>query len=59
MKKDLFGFDKQGTNYQKYRPKYSKTILEKSIQSLTNKNRYLDIAVGTGQILFQLFHHFK
>lgn len=52
MKKDLFGFETQGTKYDEFRPKYPKNFLLKALEKVKNKNRYLDIATGTGQILF-------
>ena len=52
MKKDLFEFDTQGVKYDLYRPKYPSDMLKKMILRIKNKNRYLDIATGTGQILF-------
>ena len=52
MKKDLFGFETQGTKYEQFRPKYPLNFLTKSLNRIPIKNRYLDIATGTGQILF-------
>ena len=52
MKKDLFGFKTQGPKYDQFRPKYPKHFLLDPLKRLKNKNRYLDIAVGTGQVLF-------
>lgn len=54
MKKDLFGYANQGVNYDIYRPTYSPQLLSKALAKLKAKNKYLDIATGTGQILFQL-----
>ena len=52
MKKDLFGFENQGKKYDQFRPKYPSSLLKKAVEKTKNKNRYLDIATGTGQILF-------
>ena len=52
MKKDLFGFENQGKKYDLYRPRYPKNILQRSLANLKGHSRYLDIATGTGQILF-------
>jgi ubiquinone/menaquinone biosynthesis C-methylase UbiE len=58
MKKDLFGYQTQGINYDIYRPKYPTSMLNKLITQLKGKKRYLDVATGTGQILFQIYHNF-
>ena len=42
-----------------YRPKYPQHLLSKCLSRLKNRNRYLDIATGTGQLLFQLSPHFN
>lgn len=52
MKKDLFGYETQGKKYDIYRPKYPTSILSNLIQKVKGKHRYLDVATGTGQILF-------
>ena len=52
MQKDLFRYKTQGINYDIYRPKYPTSMLNKAITQLKGKTRYLDIATGTGQILF-------
>ena len=49
---DIFGFTTQGINYDKFRPRYPKQLISKCLNTLKNKNRYLDIATGTGQLLF-------
>jgi ubiquinone/menaquinone biosynthesis C-methylase UbiE len=59
MQKDLFGFQTQGINYELYRPKYPTSMLNKVIGQIKGKNRYLDIATGTGQILFQMCNNFE
>ena len=58
MKKDLFGFENQGIKYDLYRPRYPSNLLNKAVKNLKNHSRYLDIATGTGQILFELYKHF-
>jgi ubiquinone/menaquinone biosynthesis C-methylase UbiE len=52
MKKDLFGYENQGKKYDLYRPQYPKTLLEALIKRIKHRNRYIDVATGTGQILF-------
>lgn len=59
MQKDLFGFQTQGINYELYRPTYPTSMLNKVIGQIKGKNRYLDIATGTGQILFQMCNNFE
>lgn len=59
MKKDLFGFETQGKKYDIYRPKYPPQLLKQLIEKTKGRNRYLDVATGTGQILFEIFQHFK
>lgn len=52
MKQDLFGYKNQGVNYDTYRPKYPPQMLSNLLSKTKNKNRYLDVATGTGQIFF-------
>ena len=54
MKKDLFGFKNQGAKYDAFRPRYPKHHLQHAISKLKRKSKYLDIATGTGQILFEI-----
>ncbi len=56
---DIFGFTTQGINYDKFRPRYPKKLISKCLNSLKSKNRYLDVATGTGQLLFQFAPSFK
>lgn len=55
---DIFGFSNQGINYDKFRPRYPQAFIQKCLNSVKNKNRYLDIATGTGQLLFAFAPHF-
>ena len=55
---DIFGFKTQGINYDKFRPKYPPVFIERYLKVLKHKNRYLDIATGTGQLLFAFAPHF-
>jgi len=55
---DIFGFKNQGINYDKFRPTYPPKFLTHYITTLKHKNRYLDIATGTGQLLFAIAPHF-
>lgn len=59
MKKDLFGFETQGVKYDTYRPRYPAQFLQKTLHKTKGRNRYLDIATGTGQILFELHKNFQ
>ena len=54
MDKDLFGFKTQGKLYDAYRPQYPKEQLQATLKRVSRKHKYLDIATGTGQILFEL-----
>lgn len=49
---DIFGFKTQGANYDKFRPRYPKSLIEKALTTTKNKGKYLDIATGTGYLLF-------
>lgn len=55
---DAFGFKTQGVNYDKFRPRYPSSFIDRCLSSLKHKNRYLDVATGTGQLLFALSPHF-
>jgi methylase of polypeptide subunit release factors len=59
IKKDLFGFVTQGLNYELFRPKYPGALLGECLRGLKMKNNYLDVATGTGQVLFKLCGEFK
>ena len=58
-KKDLWSFENQGQNYEDYRPKYPEPFITKLIELSKGKKTYLDIATGTGQLLFQLYPYFS
>ncbi len=51
---DTFGFDNQGKNYGKFRPKYPESLYIQTVNSLDSKVKYLDVAMGTGQLLFNI-----
>lgn len=55
---DIFGFTTQGINYDKFRPRYPISFIQKCLTLVKHKNRYLDIATGTGQLLFAFAPHF-
>ena len=59
MKKDLFGFKSQGVHYDAFRPRYPKSQLLHALSKLKCKSKYLDIATGTGKILFELAPYFE
>ena len=56
---DNFGFSTQGKNYSLFRPKYPECLYLCTINKLKQKNRYLDIAMGTGQLFFKIAPLFK
>jgi ubiquinone/menaquinone biosynthesis C-methylase UbiE len=56
---DIFGFKNQGINYDKFRPRYPSVFIDRYLKNTKHKNRYLDIATGTGQLLFAFAPHFK
>lgn len=58
MKKDLFGFQTQGIHYDTFRPRYPPQMLSNLLTKVKGRNRYLDVATGTGQLLFELCHNF-
>jgi ubiquinone/menaquinone biosynthesis C-methylase UbiE len=49
---DNFGFKTQGINYDAFRPKYPASLFLNTLNKLPKKNKYLDVAMGTGQLLF-------
>jgi hypothetical protein len=51
---DIFGFATQGINYDKFRPKYPPFFYNNSLNLIKHKNRYMDVATGTGQLLFAI-----
>jgi ubiquinone/menaquinone biosynthesis C-methylase UbiE len=55
---DIFGFKTQGVNYDKFRPRYPQQFLSRYF-ALQGRQRYLDIATGTGQLLFALAPHWS
>ncbi|KAL4432120.1 hypothetical protein ABPG74_014374 [Tetrahymena malaccensis] len=60
--KDYFGNEQnQVKNYEAYRPKYPNDLINlmKETAETGSKKAYLDIACGTGQLLFQLQSHFE
>lgn len=56
---DIWNFKTQGFNYEKYRPEYPQELCRHAIDQLSNKKRYLDIAVGTGKILLSFCENFE
>lgn len=55
---DIFGFANQGINYDKFRPRYPNHFIQSCLSSVKHRNKYLDIATGTGQLLFAIAPHF-
>ena len=56
---DAFGFKTQGINYDKFRPKYPPSFLLRTLTLLPHRRNYLDVATGTGLLLFALAPHFQ
>ena len=56
---DQFNNTIQTSNYDSTRPKYTKDIFTNIISKINQFDYYLDIACGTGQLLFQLSDMFK
>lgn len=56
---DIFGFTTQGINYDKFRPRYPSSFIQRCLALVKHKHRYLDIATGTGQLLFAFAPHFS
>ncbi|KRX01378.1 hypothetical protein PPERSA_01281 [Pseudocohnilembus persalinus] len=61
IKQDLFGFNDQGINYDQARPVYPSKFIQQIQDSIPQKQKtnYLDIATGTGQLLFQIAPKFQ
>ena len=56
---DIFGFKNQGINYDKFRPRYPPSFIDRYATKMKGKSRYLDIATGTGQLLFAFANTFS
>lgn len=56
---DIFGFKKQGVNYEKYRPDYPQEFFDEVFKASAHKNKHLDVACGTGKVLFPISTQFK
>jgi len=56
---DNFEFKTQGVNYDAFRPKYPADLYMKTLNKIGHKNKYIDVAMGTGQLLFILSDFFK
>jgi len=60
QQKDLFGNStNQVENYDKFRPVYPKEFFDIILKHCISKESYLDVACGTGQLLFELCPHFS
>ena len=59
--KDLWGYETQQANYDIYRPKYPLKYLDTILSKIPQNKRinYLDLATGTGALLFPLSKHFS
>ena len=56
---DQFANKEQIESYDESRPKYSDKIFEHIIKNTNNFDSYLDVACGTGQLLFPISKSFK
>jgi len=57
QQQDTKVYFKDGGQYQSFRPKYPSKFIQK-IRGLRGGRNYLDLATGTGQLLFQFYHLF-
>jgi len=57
--KDLFSQGNGGQTYETYRPKYPKKFIDEIVKFTEGKKNYLDLATGTGQILFEVYPYFS
>lgn len=48
----------QGVNYDRYRPYYPSDLTTKVLPTSGSSSAYLDVATGTGQLLFSLYNKF-
>jgi len=48
-----------GQVYEQFRPRYPQRFIDKIRSEASNKKNYLDIATGTGQVLFELYDLFS
>lgn len=58
-RKDIFGYVNQGVNYMKFRPEYPLPLVGRCVEGLPFKRNYMDVATGTGQLLFALGESFS
>lgn len=49
----------QGINYDRYRPYYPSDLTSKVLPASGSGSSYLDVATGTGQLLFSLYNRFE
>ena len=56
---DNFGLFTQGKNYGKFRPIYPECLYNYTLDKIKGRNLYLDVAMGTGQLLFKIAPHFN
>lgn len=56
---DIWKYKTQGANYEKYRPQYPSELKEDALNPLPKREKYLDIAVGTGKILLSFCPFFE
>ena len=59
MKTQQFTNVLQSKMYEMARPRYTKDIFTNILKRVSNKSNLLDIACGTGQLLFPLSEHFE
>jgi ubiquinone/menaquinone biosynthesis C-methylase UbiE len=58
MTTGLWEHNTQGINYDRYRPYYPTGLTNKVVPESGQNRAYLDVATGTGQLLFKLYNRF-
>ena len=59
IKTDYYSSLIKGEDYTKLRPKYPSHFLTDPLHYLKHKGKYLDVATGNGQIMFEIASEFK
>lgn len=56
---DNFGFETQGKYYNEFRHRYPACLYEYTLKKIKSRNKYLDVAMGTGHLLFSIAPEFS
>ena len=59
VKTDYYSSLIKGEDYTKLRPKYPSHFLTDPLHDLKHKGKYLDVATGNGQVMFEIASQFK